>query len=359
MNASLIFADAGWGVTLLSAPVENLQLEISRDARQEVRTIRARKSPYFNASDYGRYLFAAARAACQMKPGVIYASDMLALGPAMLGKLMSGAILIYHEHDSPGPTESDSFLKKARRLLMPRADKIVFPNAERARIAADDLGLDTDQISVVWNVPRASEVPIAFRNFREPLILYYHGGITPDRLPLAVIDAVCGFSGRVRLRIAGYEAAGARGYLAELLKRSNPNHVVEYCGEIPLRETLLTEAARAHVGLAFMPRESRDINMHHMTGASNKAFDYMAAGLALMVSDLDDWQKMYAAPGYAITCDPADPASITQAIQWFLDHPAEREAMGTRGRAKIEADWNYESQFAPVLEFMEKHCAKI
>ena len=36
-----------------------------------------------------------------------------------------------------------------------------------------------------------------------------------------------------------------------------------------------------------------DINLNYMTGASNKPFDYMACGLALLVCDLSDWKQMY------------------------------------------------------------------
>ena len=56
-----------------------------------------------------------------------------------------------------------------------------------------------------------------------------------------------------------------------------------------------------------MPRTSDDMNMLNMTGASNKAFDYMAAGLTLLVSDLPDWHAMFVAPGFGRACDPADP----------------------------------------------------
>lgn len=86
-----------------------------------------------------------------------------------------------------------------------------------------------------------------------------------------------------------------------------------------------------------------------MTGASNKAFDYMAAGLALLVSDRPDWRDMFVSPGYGRACDPSDPASISAALNWFLDHPEERRAMGANGRAKIEAEWNYDTAFKPVL----------
>lgn len=86
-----------------------------------------------------------------------------------------------------------------------------------------------------------------------------------------------------------------------------------------------------------------------MTGASNKPFDYMAAGLALLVSERPDWSDMFVMPGYARACDPTDPASIAAALDWFLDHPAERRAMGASGHAKIEAKWNYDFAFEPVM----------
>ena len=54
--------------------------------------------------------------------------------------------------------------------------------------------------------------------------------------------------------------------------------------------------------------------MLHMAGASNKPFDYMAAGLALLVSDQPDWRAMFVEPGYARACDPTDPSSIATSL---------------------------------------------
>ena len=90
--------------------------------------------------------------------------------------------------------------------------------------------------------------------------------------------------------------------------------------------------------------------MRNMTGASNKPFDYMAAGLALLVSELPDWRDMFMVPGFARACDPTDPDSVSAALRWFLDHPEERRTMAGRGRSKIEAEWSYYvPAFAPVL----------
>ena len=103
------------------------------------------------------------------------------------------------------------------------------------------------------------------------------------------------------------------------------------------------------MGLAFMPGDSDDPNMRNMVGASNKAFDYLAAGLALLVSDLPDWRAAFVEPGFGRASDAADADALAAAFGWFIDHPQERRAMGRRGRLRIEQDWNYDVAFAPIL----------
>jgi glycosyltransferase involved in cell wall biosynthesis len=223
----------------------------------------------------------------------------------------------------------------------------VFPNAARARLAQAELGFAADRLRVVWNLPRRGELPLLPARPDEPLVLYYHGNVSPDLVPEAAAAGVRQLAGRVRLRIVGREAPGAAGYVRHLVRPAND--VISYEGQIPQRTDLLSAAAAAHVGLALMPGKTDDVNLRHMTGASNKPFDYMAAGLALLVSDLPDWRDMFVRPGYARPCDPADPNSVAAALRWFLDHPHERRAMAARARARIEAEWNYETAFAPVL----------
>jgi glycosyltransferase involved in cell wall biosynthesis len=99
-----------------------------------------------------------------------------------------------------------------------------------------------------------------------------------------------------------------------------------------------------------MPKTTDDINMNAMAGASNKAFDYLASGLALVVSDLPAWRTLYVEPGYGIACDPDDPTSIARALWSLVDDPTEVRAMGERGRRRIDEEWNYETEFAKVFE---------
>jgi glycosyltransferase involved in cell wall biosynthesis len=86
-----------------------------------------------------------------------------------------------------------------------------------------------------------------------------------------------------------------------------------------------------------------------MAGASNKPFDYMARGLALLVTDLPDWRAMYVDEGFGLCCQPDSVESIVEALKWFWENRAERQAMALRGRQRILEAWNYEQQFHSVL----------
>jgi glycosyltransferase involved in cell wall biosynthesis len=303
---------------------------------------------------YARYAAAAARLALRSRPDVVYASDPLGAGPGLLAARLARARLVYHEHDSPAPGAMRPLLARARAAAARRAELIVFPNEARALIAQAEVGFSMDRLRIVWNMPcRAELPPLGTQPEASPLVLYYHGGIAPDLLPTAVVEAVRRLRGRACLRIVGHEPPGAAGYIQRLIRLgggSNSTGVVHYAGRVP-RADLIATVAQAHVGLALIviPDQGSDLNIRHLTGASNKVFDYMAAGLALLVSDRPDWCDMLVDPGYARPCDPTDPASIAAALTWFIDHPAERRAMGASGRAKIEAEWNYDSAFEPVM----------
>lgn len=354
IHAASLLAEAGWLVRVLSAPVAGMGLDFPRHPAIDLRLIAARPSHVMTAASYAAYAAAVARVATEQRPDVVYASDPLGAAPGLLAAGLSGARLVYHEHDTPNPGTLRPFLARLRRAAARRAAAVIFPNEARARIARAELGVAEDRLRIVWNMPRRCELPICGQSPDEPLLLYYHGSISPVRLPETVIEAVRQFGGRVRLLIAGYEAPGAAGYVKWLLRcgQPGPESSVRYLGPIPQRDTLLGIAARAHVGLAVVPAETGDLNIRHLTGASNKAFDYMAAGLALLVSDLPDWRQMFVSPGYGLVCDPGDRVSVAAALGWLLDHPQARQAMARRGRSRIAMDWNYDTAFRSVIDLL-------
>ena len=348
IHASSLFASAGAQVVVLNAPVHHYDLTFPILPGVRIHEIATRPSHVMPKTTYLRYAWAAARVAAKFRPTVVYASDPMGAAPALLAARIANASLVYHEHDTPKPGTLHPRIAQFRRAAARKARFVIFPNAERARLAQPELGYSDSQLRIVWNVPRLSELPGLPGPHDAQVSVLYHGSITPERLPISVIAAIaqCG----MQLRIIGYEVQGAKGYLMRLLEigRRYGHNVVEYLGQFS-REYLLAEVACADVGLALLPLDPEDVNLRYMLGASNKVFDYMASGLALLVPELPDWISSFVDTGFGLSCNPADTASLAAQLGWFAANPEGRRKMGAKGRAKIEADWNYDKAFAPVL----------
>jgi len=185
----------------------------------------------------------------------------------------------------------------------------------------------------------------------QPLGIYYHGSITTTRVPLSLIEAAGMSSRPVLIRIVGYETIGSKG-TSKLLERaaskfSNLN--LELPGTQADRQGLFSLMNAMHLGWIAYDEQDADVNLLHLAGASNKAFDYLAAGLAIMINNSSEWCKLFAGTGTSILCDVRNIAQLSQSIRWAYDNPADISRMGEKGRQLILAEMNYANQFHPVL----------
>ncbi|MCX7140570.1 MAG: glycosyltransferase [Proteobacteria bacterium] len=353
INAAHLMAEAGWEVTFLAAPFAGMRLQVNPSPAITVIDMPERPSHVLTKADYWNYCRQAVILARRLKPRVVYASDPIGALPGLLAAKFSGGRLVYHEHDSPtAESELHSVVRWARRFAATAASLVVLPNAERGRLAQQSIGFNPDKLKIVWNVPRRAVIPDMPNKPDSPLILYFHGSITPDRLPETVVEAVSRFNGAIRLDVAGYEAPGAKRYIQNLVDRFNRNglELIRYLGPITYQDDLLKQAAQSHVGLALMPMESADVNMRYMVGASNKPFDYMAAGLPLLVSDIPEWRATYVDQGFGLACNPNSVPSIEDALKAYLEDLRMREHMAKQCRDAIKNKWCYENYFGSVIK---------
>ena len=294
------------------------------------------------------------------RPRWVYASDLLACPVTLLLSFLPGVQLVYHEHDSPDERRISLFLWlcfRARKKLAHRAKICVLPNQQRADLFSREVAPGKPAISV-WNCPQTKEVSLP-RTPRaaDELLVYYHGSVGSSYLPITILTAMASLPQGVKLLVVGYETVGCVGYvqrLKQVADRLDLRKRVEFLGAMP-RSDLLLHCSRCDVGVALMPKRGPNKNEQSMVGASNKPFDYLACGLAVLVSDLPDWQEMYVEPGYGLSCDPDDPESIAESLLWFLDHPREMRERGEKGRQRILEEWNYEKQFAQALEVLSAY----
>ena len=354
-HSARLLAEAGCEVLILGTVRPGDPLRFEAGPRVTVDLLPMAPAGWRQKAHYAKFTAWTLGQSRRFHPTWLYASDPLAAPVALALQRLSAARVIYHEHDSPDAARPVSrFMRTAlaaRRALARRADLCVLPSAGRATLFAAET--DAPRIETIWNCPMRHEV--ADERPDPPagdIRVLYHGSIVPARLPMTVIEALATVE-HVTLSVVGYETAGHPGYLTALRDRAQSLGLGDRligAGTLSSREALMAHAASFDVGLALLPSDTSDLNERHMVGASNKPFDYLAAGLALLVGDGPDWQSTYVEPGYARTCEPASVSSLTGALGWFASHPSETRAMGERGRQRILADWNYEHAFAPVLD---------
>jgi glycosyltransferase involved in cell wall biosynthesis len=358
-HSSRILADAGWEVLFLGTGARGADtLTFPPHGRIREKRLRFQPPGWRQKLHYLGYCGWVLAHVVWWRAGWVYASDLWSCPPALLASWWPGCEVLYHEHDSPagGGGLFQRFCLWARRRLVQRAAVCVLPSEGRAKVFA--AANSPKRVEVVWNCPAREEVgPRKSCGTSERLLLVYHGSIGRERLPLAVVKAMAQVGERMGLRIMGYETASSTGYLREIYATARALGIearVEVLGTIPERSHLLVRCYEADIGLTLMPLRSGDLNMNHMAGASNKPFDYLSGGLALLVSDLPEWREMFVQPGYGLACNPDDPESIAAALRWFLEHPAEMRAMGEAGRQRILAEWNYEARFTAIRRLLQK-----
>lgn len=358
-HSAFLLSREGFAITLIGTDAAGGANRIAFDPRLSARMMqwRYRRPGLVQKLQFVAFALNALWRVRRDRPEWVYCSDPLSCFAGRLIKRHTRARLVYHEHDSPSATDERSWvsghLARARQFVAREADIVILPNEERIREFVRETGRDTP-VHCVYNVPRREEVrPPRAGPVGVPIRLLYHGSINRERLPFTVLEAMARFPGRFTLDVVGYETGGSLGYVAAFLdeaRRVSVGEAVTYRGTVRSRADMIEIAAERDVGLALMPMQSADVNMVHMAGASNKPFDYLACGLALLVSDLPAWRQMYVDSGYGIACDPRVTDSLAAAMLQLVENSTTVRAMGERGRARIQDDWNYETQFAAIVK---------
>lgn len=362
LNSSRILADIGWEVCVLGTGAQGQanSLNFPEHPNITVRRWHFRRSGIAQKLHFLGFNFWIVKTALFWRPQWIYASELLAC-PAALALNSLGFHVVYHEHDNPRAIENrrqsdfsllQKFLMWTRKKLAQRTDLCVLPNVKRMNLFREETGRRAPTLCV-WNCPMRDEAKTTNQS-NERFTLHYHGNIGPDLLPMNLLDAIRDLPSAY-LRVIGYTTSGNDDYPRAFSERAMELGVADRVQVLgPLNRSELFAAARsATVGWAVVPSKSNNINLQTMTGASNKPFDYMACGLALLVATVPEWTETFVENGFGRACDPINAASIGSEIAWFLEHRAQTSSMGETGRRQIEDRWNYETQFEKVLAYLE------
>lgn len=167
----------------------------------------------------------------------------------------------------------------------------------------------------------------------------YVGRLAAERGITRLVEA-CALAG-VRLRLAGPVLPE---YLAEL--RAMPEFAcAQYDGVIPYAD--VPEYCRHFsIGMATL------LNIHQYVCTDNlptKAYEYMGAGLPVILSDTPSARAFAAECDCCLCVDPDNPPEIAAAIRSLTDDPARRAKMGADGYRALQENCNWGREEAKLL----------
>jgi glycosyltransferase involved in cell wall biosynthesis len=234
-------------------------------------------------------------------------------------------------------------IARVERWTLPRVAQILVV-VEESRDRLLQLGVSAQRITIVSNTPpraRAGVAPPRAGHADSALRLVYLGLLEVHRGvgELLAATALLRDRGRaVRLSIIGDgrdEAAFHR--QAADLGLTPP--VVSFTGRLP-NSAALAAVAEADVGV--VPHLS---NESWNTTIPNKLFDYMAAGLAVISSDVAPCRRIVTETGCGRVYRSGDPLDLARAVEELSSEPV-RLACGAAGRAAILRQYNWEEDCA-------------
>lgn len=145
-----------------------------------------------------------------------------------------------------------------------------------------------------------------------------------------------------------FSSAGFRNYiLAEIEKRSLQN-TLELIPNVKPHE-LMSVLNRATIGISPNLRVPQQI-----MGIHTKIFEYMAAALPVVVSDLPHQVGVVAATGGGILAQPEDINSFVDAIASLVADRSRAVQLGKKGQQGFKDSYCYESQASALLAFYDQ-----
>lgn len=358
-----IFNASGWDVSVIDMPSKETGYETFPDEQVTYHlAVELKGGRIWRFSKrilFDIFLLYAAR---KVKPDCIYVSDPYSAFAGFLVHMLTRCTLIYHEHDTPYKNNRfvGTFVKrKSRRYMLQHATKIVFPSRGRAMLTRELEGMDF-QFDVVMNCPSLPVVNRVIQHLSaisrpkqkdSALKLVFVGSMSPDRLPHSIFQLIQNSSRRVGLTIFAYDGSGGEKIvdLIDVYCADCAAGDVTYGGTVGGIEKY-TQLCKHDIGLSLVNTESELADQRYMAGASNKTFEYLLAGIPVIVPDDPEWHKVFGACAAVYFVKYGSMESLQQQLVKI-----KRESHGINWNAirdMLLNSWNYEKQFDPIVRSM-------
>ncbi|MEM7510183.1 MAG: glycosyltransferase family 4 protein [Bacteroidota bacterium] len=198
---------------------------------------------------------------------------------------------------------------RLEKWLLPKADLMYTVNHSISRIYAEKY---SREVGVIRNLPTRKKLP-EIEKYERPTLIY-QGALNVGR-GLELMVATLEFLEEFQLVVIGKGDIGER--IAEEVETLAWKDRIFLKGFVPF-EKLAGITPQAHIGLSI--EEDRGGNYHY--ASPNKVYDYLQAGIPVIVSDLPEMRKLVLESdcGLVLGNEDRSPQKLADVIQAFWEN---------------------------------------
>lgn len=342
-------AEDGHEVTVVHLPATAARAEMNGlPWRTEPATLNRGRERLPRTARLGAEAARLALRAAATRPDAVHAHDAAMLLPGLFAARRSGAKLVYDSHElATGVPYRDrgwaALVAAAERLGAPRADATITVSDGIAARMSERYALRRAP-AVIRNLPDlpapgATQVPSLRRELgigAAPLFLH-QGSAAPGRGGETLVRALADVPGAHLVFLGA--AAGDADRLRAVAIATGLAPRVHLRDPVP-PGALLSHTAQADVGVSLL----EDSCENHRLALPNKLFEYVAAGLPVVVADLPEAARLVREREIGWCADPADAGGVAAALRSALAHKDDDGLRRRLALAASELDWETEKR---------------
>ena len=276
----------------------------------------------------------------RVSPQLVHANDYNTMWIGIAAKLLRGSRLVYDAHElwpDQGRPEWRKWLVACEWLFLRLADTAVAANPGISKTMARRYRVAPPVVvrNVAERVVRSPARPEGLRAGRGPLAVHV-GSVAPER---GIEQAICALAlvPELRLRFMGRASGEYRAHLDRLGAEAGVADRIEYRAQV--EPTAVAETiAGADLGLVL----TQPTCLNNVLSLPNKLFEYTAAGLPVVASDLPVLGAMIREEGIGEAVPPDDIQAIAKAMR-DLAEPQRNTEVRERVRSFAEqVTWEQE-----------------
>jgi glycosyltransferase involved in cell wall biosynthesis len=276
----------------------------------------------------------------ESRPDVIHANDFDTLPSAYLAAKKLECAVVYDSHEifAENIGIADKKLVKkliivAERYMIRRVDRVISVSHAAAKYLGNKYGIEEPR--VITNCPYM--VGVGSKKSKDEFEVLYHGWITRGRGYEEFVEAASLLGeNEITFAIRGYGNILEK--LVAIARAKKVTDRVRFYEPVEIAE-LVPEAATSSVGIVI----TKPVNLNFRLSVSNKLFEYLHAGLPVIMSDIDEHRYLNEKYHFGIILHDVTPKAIAEAAEkLYADSELYNDLKANAVKAADELCWQNE-----------------